>query len=877
MGSSENKNISKPAVSNDIVQTIPSYGTPGILDVAKNAGIDSETTVQGFGRREFVKGIAAASGLVAMGFGAFGCTSPSLETDATGSQASGEQVYQGLCHAICGGAACFNVHVRDGKIVKTSYKPDPMDPEYGHICGRGLLHAQHTYAPERIQYPMRRVEGTERGAGQWERITWDEAIGEIVERWQGYIDEFGPQSIGFCFGSGSTLMNQYIWTRLHYSLGSTQWVVYDCMASLNVGKDVFGRSLYLVGNDGYDILNSKYIVFWGANNTEGRFESMPLLWQAVDKGAKIIVIDPIYNDIASKADIWIPIQPGTDGALAMAMTKYIMDERLADLAYLATNSVAPLLVKDDGYSYVHAADIGVELAFTDDPATGAKIAPTDKFGRSVDYVVADASGNFGTVDTIAEPILEGSFTVGGMQCKTAYTLLKERVAEWTLERASAICDIPVETIVELTRMYAEGPTYLGLGFGVDRYCNGGAATHCIYAMAITAGQVGKPGAGVGANNGGNGVFRPDDIRTDFLATWFAPNAVYTGIMTPINYLGETLETGMYNGQPLTVKSILTYCTNHLATSPDRNQILRDQEKIEFLIHVDTFMTESCQMVDMVLPLPYWFEYETIGSKNRFNEKAIEPLFETRTDIEIACAIANGLGLEGYDLNEASYMQMYYENDSCKAAGWNWDRIKEEKAYFNPSPRTSYIYGNVEYGTTWMTPSGRASFLIENPENYFDFTKPIDKRIEALPHFQTPNEAWPKTLDTFEKNPLADKYPLFIFAMHDRLKAHTIWSKCPQLVELKPEPTISISQADADARNISEDDYVRAFNDRGSMVARAHIDAAQRPGVLRTEHGWWSDQHKAGEKVNALTSTAIDHHWPALEHSDLLCQVEKYEL
>jgi molybdopterin-containing oxidoreductase family molybdopterin binding subunit len=856
--------------------------------------LDNNAVSASFGRRQFVKGLAATAGLAAVGLGSFGCSSPTLEPSegsTGGSEAAGEQVYQGLCHAICGGAACFNVHVRDGKIVKTSYKPDVQNPEYGHICARGLLHAQHTYAPERIQYPMRRVDGTERGAGQWERITWDEAIDEIVTRWKGYIEEFGPHSIGFCFGSGSTLMNQYIWTRLYYSIGAVQWVVYDCMASLNVGKDVFGRSLFLVGNDGYDILNSKYVFVWGSNVTEARFEGMPMLWQAVDKGAKIIVIDPMYSDIASKADRWVPIRPNTDGVLAMAMTKIIFDEDLLDRDYLKKNTVAPFLVKPDGYTHVHATDAGIsfegrEYTVTDEngltvPFGNDKAevleSPKDDFGRPVDFIVFDKDGGYDTVDMIADPELMGSIEIDGVSYKTALQLLYERVEEWTPERASAICGIPVDTIYELTHLYAEGPTYLGLGFGVDRYCNGGANTHCIYAMAIAAGQVGKPGASVGFNNGGNGVFRPDDIRTDFLATWFAPDAVYTGIMTPINYLPEALDTGSYNGEPITVKSILTYCTNHLATSPDRNQILRDQERVEFLIHVDTFMNESCQMADLVLPLPYWFEYETIGSNHRFNQKAIEPLFETRTDIEIACAIAQGLGYEGYDLDEASYMQMYYDNEQCKAAGWGWDRIKEELAYHNPTEHTPYIYGNVDYGSAWMTPSGRASFLIENPENYFALTESIDKAVEALPHFRTPNEAWPETLDAFEKNAVADQYPLYLLSTHDRLKAHTLWAKCPQLVELKDEPTLSISPVDADARGIKEDDYARVFNDRGSMVVRAHIDPASRPGVLRTEHGWYSDQHKAGEKVNSLTSVAVDHHWPTLEHFDLLCQVEKYDL
>jgi molybdopterin-containing oxidoreductase family molybdopterin binding subunit len=850
------------------------------------------TSERSFGRRSFVKGMAATLGL-ATAYAAAGCSPRSLEANTESAKEYVEdELFQGCCHAICGGAARFNVHVRDGKIVKTSIIHSENDPINDHICSRGLTHAHMTYSPERIQYPMRRVEGTERGAGQWERITWDEAINEVVTKWQGYIKEFGPTSIGFCYGSGSTLSTQYAWMRLLNAFGGTQFAEYDCMASLNVGKDVFGRNLFLVGNDGYDMLKSKYIVSWGKNYTEAAFQDMKKVWQAIDGGAKLIVVDPMYSDIAAKADMWIPLRPTTDGALAMAMTKIIFDEGLLDEEYLRKNTVAPFLVNTNNPStFLHAEDIGYTLPEGEKQAEGDGIAlpntddvpsalagPKDSFGRPTNYIVFDATGKVASIGEMENPELLGSVEINGVTYKTALSLLKERVDEWPIERAVEVCGISEEMIREFTALYAEGPTYLGLGFGVDRYCNGGSNTLCIYAMAIACGQVGKPGASVGGSNGGNGVFRPNVPMTDFLASWFPPPTdppAPMSIMTSTTYLPEILETGMYNGKPMIIKSIISYCNNHLATSPDRNAQFKVEEQVEFLIAVDTFMTETCEHSDLILPNPYWFEYETI-SANRFNDKAIEPLFETKSDVEQMALIGQAMGFEGFDLDDASFQQLYYESEGPKAAGWSWDYFKENKIHVDPNDPADFIYGNIDYGTAWTNTPGRAAFFLENPVPMLDPSRTLDKELVCLPYFKTPNEAWPETVNSFEKNPLADKYPMLIFSTHYRLKAHTLWSKCAPLLEIRSEPTVNISPADADARGIREDDYVRVFNDRGSMIALAKIDAGMRNGVLRTEHGWWSNQHVSGEKINALTSTAVDHQWPALEHTDLLCQVERYQ-
>ena len=134
-------------------------------------------TEKKFGRRAFIAGSAAALGLAAM-TGAGCAPKPELEkTDAPATPPE-EQIYQGICRGNCGGGCCMNVHVRDDKVVKTSVKPQDNSLD-SRICQRGLTQAQRIYAPERIEYPMRRVEGTPRGGGEWERLSWDEAIDYI--------------------------------------------------------------------------------------------------------------------------------------------------------------------------------------------------------------------------------------------------------------------------------------------------------------------------------------------------------------------------------------------------------------------------------------------------------------------------------------------------------------------------------------------------------------------------------------------------------------------------------------------------------------------------------------------------------------------------
>ena len=150
----------------------------------------------GFSRRSFINGAAALTSV-----GALATLEPQLGTlKAAANEAPRDQIFSGACRGNCGGGCFLDVHVRDGQVVRTTAREMP-DPAYTRICCKGLTHVGRMYGPDRLLYPMKRT--GERGSGEFERITWDEALDMIAEKWGALREEFGPESVMFFMGSGN--------------------------------------------------------------------------------------------------------------------------------------------------------------------------------------------------------------------------------------------------------------------------------------------------------------------------------------------------------------------------------------------------------------------------------------------------------------------------------------------------------------------------------------------------------------------------------------------------------------------------------------------------------------------------------------------------
>lgn len=227
-----------------------------------------------------------------------------------------------LCNG-CSSRCGLWVHLKNDRIWKiTGNEAHPRSK--GKVCARGQAVASWAYHPDRLTQPLKRV------GDQFEPITWEKAFQEIGQKLQDIQQKFGGESIFYAHNPKD--INKYYGQRLAYALGTSTILSHHAMCSLN--RDV-GMQWTLGGVPSADVGKAKYMIFIGRSYGDGiRPSSISSLISAKSKGAKIIIIDPRYNNTAHLADKWLSIKPGTDLALLLAMANVIIREKLYDEAFV---------------------------------------------------------------------------------------------------------------------------------------------------------------------------------------------------------------------------------------------------------------------------------------------------------------------------------------------------------------------------------------------------------------------------------------------------------------------------------------------------------------------------------------------------------------
>ncbi|MEE8234164.1 MAG: molybdopterin oxidoreductase family protein [Gammaproteobacteria bacterium] len=244
--------------------------------------------------------------------------------------------HHGGCPHDCPDTCSMVFEVEDGKLTGVRGNPDhPMTR--GGLCVKLKDYEKRHYHPDRLLYPMRRT--GPKGSKQFERITWDEALNEITDKWKAIIEEYGPQAIvpysylghqGLVHGlnGGDAFFNKMgatVTERTFCGEGS-------CTAWLStVGPTA--------GLDVESYVHSKYIVLWACNSVSTNLHHWAIVLDAKKKGAKVVVIDPYKSRTAKQADWHIAPKPGTDGALAMAIINSIIEQGLVDKDYVDNYTV----------------------------------------------------------------------------------------------------------------------------------------------------------------------------------------------------------------------------------------------------------------------------------------------------------------------------------------------------------------------------------------------------------------------------------------------------------------------------------------------------------------------------------------------------------
>lgn len=237
------------------------------------------------------------------------------------------KTYSTACPRNCYSTCSFKVHVEDNRIV--GFEPQPANratPE--GPCIKGLSYFERACSRDRILYPMRRT-----AAGTFERISWDDAFGEISSRMKKYRDEFGSHSIMFYAASGMAgLVNEFsakfwdLFGGVTITYGNLCWP-----AGLEAVRLTLGENKH---NAPWDLKNAKLIVLWGKNPAETNIHQMVFIDEAQQNGAQVIVVDPRRTESSERADLLIQPRPGTDGALALGIAKILIEQNWIDSDFL---------------------------------------------------------------------------------------------------------------------------------------------------------------------------------------------------------------------------------------------------------------------------------------------------------------------------------------------------------------------------------------------------------------------------------------------------------------------------------------------------------------------------------------------------------------
>jgi molybdopterin-containing oxidoreductase family molybdopterin binding subunit len=828
------------------------------LPKSKESHMDEEKQKNGavITRRDFLKVSGATAGAAAV-VGA--AKRPVLRTlqeinPEKSLAAADEQVFRSVCRPNCFGYCPLNVHVRDGKVVKTSMA-QYVDPKFNRICLRGLSHVQRIYNPDRIKYPMKRA--GERGEDKWERISWDEAITTITDQWKGIQQEHGNSAVSFfsCSGSMGLLhgLMPGIKARLQNAIGATAFDASVDVAVTHGINRVVGNAGPWIANECSDVVNSKTIITWGSNLTEAYPHTWHFVADALEAGTKLIVVDPVFTTLASKAHEFIQVRPGSDPALTLSMMQVIISENLHNVEFLLAHTVAPFLVRDDTKVFLRMSDLGV--APTDGPADAAgnptKIDPVAVWDAATKTAVA--------VGTLEKPALEGAYEIKGIKVQTAFELLKAEVNQYPPEVASKLTEVEPDIIRHLAHVSADTPVTHLTGWGPQAYNNGVHAAHATATLAAITGNVGYPGASVGSN----WTIFPG-INWGFTA----PNNTFGPSISHLVYR-KVVKTGTFQGKPFPIKAMYVSHSNPVNTMADSNQWRNELlPTLDLVVVADVAFTDTARFADIVLPVADWFEVDEITGTGQapfvqYSEKAIEPLYESKSDADIIRLLAAKMGVgEFFTKTDDEYLEEILDTPYSKQFGITLKDLREKKAirYF----KEPYIAWE---GGAFLTPSGRMEFYLENPAPRSASDEEIDYDRERLPRFFPPTEAWPD-------NPLYKKYPLVLLSERPKFRVHSQWFATPWLRELDPEPVVKINPRDAAARNITNGEHVEVFNDRGHAVVKAVFSQALKPGVMKFPKGWQKKQYIAGDMAE-LSSSSFDPVGVNCSFMDELVEVRKW--
>lgn len=752
--------------------------------------------------------------------------------------------YCTLCRSRCGSLN----EVVDGRLARVA--PAPEHPTGGALCAKGRAAPELLGSPLRLTQPLRRI--TPRGAAnpQWEPMSWDAALDEIAHRLLAARKQHGAESVAFAVTtpSGTPMVDSIDWVeRFIRCFGSPNllYAVEVCGWHKDYAHALtFGRGIGVPDLDHADV-----IVLWGFNPARTWLAQAARIAAARQRGAKVVVIDPKQDGSGQQADLWMPVRPGADAALALGAIRHLLETGSYDADFVRDWSNAPLLVDAETGALLRAsnlhdsalaADRGASTASAMAPATPASVprsAPTADA-----FVVSTPSGELSAFDP-ARPsprdtplFAEGTYrTAHGerRRYRTVLSALRRHVADYTEERVAALTWIAKDRITEFNALFMNAPRLAYHSWtGVGQHTNATQTERAIGTLYALTGACDR--------EGGNLWTQPPPYRlvNEYDALLPAPQrAKALGLRDlPLGpprlgwITARDLAKAVLEADPYPVRTLVSFGSNLLVTQADTERNAQMLRALDFHVHVDVFMNPTADLADIVLPanLPWEREALKLGFEIsqhavehvQLRPKMVEPPGEARADYDIVMALATRMGMD----------DAFFGGDI--EAGWNHQlaplgidiedlRAQPEGRRF-PQPFATRKYARRQPDGTvtgFATPSRR-----------------VELHSEALRHIGQP------ALPTFfepDQHPGSDPdFPVVLTTAKSGWYVHSSHRHIASLRRKAPMPRVQIGAGLAMQLGIEDGAWVRVVTRNGTARLKALIDRALHDQVAVAEFGWW---------------------------------------
>ena len=740
--------------------------------------------------------------------------------------------YCALCISRCGAIAT----VEAGRFVRL--EPDPTHPTGQALCAKGRAGPELVYHPERLTYPVRRTRPKGAADPGWERISWDEALDLTAAAMKRVAEQYGRQAVAFTVSSGSTTAvgdTNGLIQRLANAFGTPNAGITNDLCGwgrAGATRYTFGVASVGTGRGGAmpDIEHAGVLILWGYNPSFTRLAHATAAVAGIKRGMRLIVVDPKHAGLASKADVWLRVRPGTDGALALGLAHLMIERGWYDRDFVREWSNGPHLVRADNGRLLRGRDLG---SADDD---GRLFAWDRAAARLVPYDTT--TGRYdGTTSDLA---LEGEHRIatphGEVVCHPAFELYRRLCGRYRPETVESVTWIPRAQLEETARLlwHARPVSYYAYS-GHEHHANVTQTARAMSLLYALTGSFDRPG--------GNVLFAsppaaPLDGQDLAASQPMAPTVGRAerplGPARSGSVGAQDLYRAILEGRPYPVRAVIGFGANMLLAHADGIRGREALAALDFYAHADLFMNPTAEMADVVLPVASAFEREGLKIGFEISQEAqsliqlrpavVPPRGEARPDVDAVFGLAARLGLSDRFWHgdiEAAYRHQ------LAPTGVTVEQLRASPGGVRIPLQTRHAkHAEVDANGAprgFATPSRKVELYSETF---------LDQGYPPLPEFSAP----PSSAET--RPDLAARYPLILTSAKSALFCQTQHHALPSLRKRAPDPEVDLHPEAARARGIADGDWVCVETPQASVRARARINDRLDPRVAVGTHGWW---------------------------------------